>query len=107
MTDGAEAAGPPSFRDRRMGGTYENGSFLMSIMTEVLVLVTPSMEFILFTTDENSSMSTQDIHAMQSLSPVTSNTETTCGILEISSWTATTSEALTLTTPMNSKPSFM
>ncbi len=57
----------------------------MSIITDVFVRVTPPMEFILLTTAENSSLSAHAIHAMQSLSPVTSNTATTCGMPAISS----------------------
>lgn len=68
----------------------------MPMMTEVLVLRTPSREPIRLTTDENSSLSSHAIHAMQSLSPVTSNTETTCGMPAISLMAEASAETLTM-----------
>ena len=62
-------------------------------ITDVLVLWTSGILLISFTTSENSSLSRHAIHATQSLSPVTSKTEMTCGIFMISSCTVVTLSA--------------
>gem|GEM_PF-4290218 len=69
-------------------GMKWNGSLTTFSITEVLVLRTPGMERMLFTTLENSSRSRQATHAMQSKSPVTSKTETTWSIsmMSLSTW---------------------
>ena len=83
-------------RSPSIGGMNSNGSFSTPMMTDVLVLRTPSIEPILRTTEENSSLSSQAIHAMQSLSPVTSKTDTTCGMPAISLMASASAETLTM-----------